>query len=107
MVYNLHQQAEFGHDLLNFKQDDLLSRTKLLNTMNRPSESDYRSVERYIFDKKPLIDEEQDFIYVKNDLVTLREGREDAFLDTLIERFLQVFHCEFLQVLLLPLPFHQ
>ncbi|KAB8303957.1 hypothetical protein EYC80_005315 [Monilinia laxa] len=79
--------------------DDLLLRSKRLNTMNRPSESDYRSVERYIFDKKPLIDEEQGFIYEKKDLVTLREGREGAFLDTLIEKFFRVFHCEILQSL--------
>ncbi|KAF7872143.1 hypothetical protein EAF04_003068 [Stromatinia cepivora] len=79
--------------------DQLLLRSQHVNAMNRPAETDYRSVERYIFDKKPLVDEEQGFIYEKNDLITLREGREGAFLDTLTERFLQVFHCAFLQSL--------
>ncbi|KAI9647713.1 hypothetical protein NHQ30_004099, partial [Ciborinia camelliae] len=79
--------------------DELLLRSQNVNAMNRPAESDYRSVERYIFDKKPLVDEEQGFIYEKEDLVTLREGREGAFLDTMTERFLQVFHCAFLQSL--------
>ncbi|KAF7885145.1 hypothetical protein EAF00_010963 [Botryotinia globosa] len=77
--------------------DELLLRSQHLNAMNRPADSDYRSVERYIFDKKPLVDEEQGFIYEKNDLITLREGREGAYLDTMTERFLQIFHCAFLQ----------
>ncbi|TGO71716.1 hypothetical protein BELL_0539g00090 [Botrytis elliptica] len=78
--------------------DELLLRSQHVNAMNRPADSDYRSVERYIFDKKPLVDEEQGFIYEKNDLITLREGREGAYLDTMTERFLQIFHCAFLQV---------
>ncbi|PQE09657.1 Peptidase C14 caspase domain protein [Rutstroemia sp. NJR-2017a BVV2] len=77
--------------------DDLLLRARALNSMSRPSETDYRSVENYIHYKKPLIDEEQSFIYEKNDLVTLREGREGAYLDKMIEKFLQTFHCVFLQ----------
>ncbi|PQE28352.1 Peptidase C14 caspase domain protein [Rutstroemia sp. NJR-2017a BBW] len=77
--------------------DELLLRARALNSMSRPSETDYRSVENYMFDKKPLIDEEQGFIYDKNDLVTLREGREGAYLDKMIEKFLQTFHCMFLQ----------
>ncbi|KAF7880403.1 uncharacterized protein EAF02_007249 [Botrytis sinoallii] len=77
--------------------DELLLRSQHVNAMNRPADSDYRSVERYIFDKKPLVDEEQGFIYEKNDLITLREGREGAYLDTMTERFLQIFHCAFLQ----------
>ncbi|KAM0123629.1 hypothetical protein ACHAP3_010982 [Botrytis cinerea] len=78
--------------------DELLLRSQHVNAMNRPADSDYKSVERYIFDKKPLVDEEQGFIYEKNDLITLREGREGAYLDTMTERFLQIFHCAFLQV---------
>ncbi|TGO63760.1 hypothetical protein BCON_0011g00470 [Botryotinia convoluta] len=78
--------------------DELLLRSQHVNAMNRRADSDYRSVERYIFDKKPLVDEGQGFIYEKNDLITLREGREGAYLDTMTERFLQIFHCAFLQV---------
>ncbi|KAM3066685.1 hypothetical protein ACMFMG_002395 [Clarireedia jacksonii] len=77
--------------------DSLLLRSRALSNMNRPSERDYRSVEGYMHDKKPLIDEEQSFIYEKSDLVTLREGREGAYLDKMTEKFLQTFHCAFLQ----------
>ncbi|ESZ92783.1 hypothetical protein SBOR_6840 [Sclerotinia borealis F-4128] len=73
--------------------DDLLLKSQALNAMHRPTDSDYRSVEQYIFDRKPLVDEEQGFIYEKDDLVILREGREDAFLDTMTEKFLQSLFC--------------
>lgn len=66
--------------------------------LNRPAERDYRSVESYIFDKKPLVDEEYGFVYQKEDLITLRDGRETAFLDTFTEKMLQTFHCSLLQV---------
>jgi hypothetical protein len=66
--------------------------------LNKPAARDYRSVEAYIFDKKPLVDEESGFIYRKEDLITLRDGREMAFLDSFTEKVLKIFHCPFLQV---------
>lgn len=66
--------------------------------LNRPATRDYNSVEAYIFDKKPLVDEESDFIYRKDDLITLRDGREMALLDSFTEKLLQMCHCSLLQV---------
>jgi len=66
--------------------------------LNKPAARDYRSVEAYIFDKKPLVDEESGFIYWKEDLITLRDGREMAFLDSFIEKVLKIFHCPLLKV---------
>ena len=66
--------------------------------LNKPAERDYRSVETYVFDKKPVVDEEYGFIYQKEDLITLRDGREMAFLDSVTEKMLQTFHCSLLQV---------
>lgn len=66
--------------------------------LNKPAARDYNSVEAYIFDKKPLIDEESRFIYMKEDLITLRDGREMACLDSFTEKMLQIFHCRWLQV---------
>ena len=40
-----------------------------------------------------LFEEESGFIYEKEDLITLRPGREHAWLDGLIERILRVFRC--------------
>jgi len=67
-------------------------------SLNTPAERDFKSVEGYIFEKKPLLDEEYGFIYNKEDLITLRDGREMAFLDSLTEKMLQTFHCSLLQV---------
>jgi len=67
--------------------------------LNKPAARDYKSVEAYIFDKKPLVDEEAGFIYRKEDLITLRDGREMALLDSFTEKMLQIFNCSLLQVL--------
>jgi hypothetical protein len=67
--------------------------------LNKPAARDYKSVEAYIFDKKPLVDEECGFIYQREDLITLRDGREMAMLDTFTEKILQLFHCSLLQVI--------
>jgi hypothetical protein len=72
-------------------------------SLNTPAERDYQSVEAYFFNKKPLVDEEHDFIYRKEDLITLRDGREMSILDSLTERLLRTFHCSLLQVSTVPL----
>ena len=40
-------------------------------------------------------DEEMSFIYEKEDLITLRPGREYAWLDSIVERVLRDFRCRF------------
>lgn len=45
-----------------------------------------------------LFQEESGFIYVKEDLVTLRPGREHAWLDGAVEYLLQIFRCRILRV---------
>lgn len=67
-------------------------------SLNTPAERDYRSVETTLCDKSFVVDEEWDFIYQKEDLVTLRDGREMAVLDSMTEKFLRTFHCSLLQV---------
>lgn len=41
-----------------------------------------------------LYEEESDFIYQKADLVTLRPGRDHAWLDDVLERMLKAFRCK-------------
>lgn len=65
--------------------------------MNKPAARDYNSVERYMYEKTPLIQEEGNFIYKTEDLITLRDGREMALLDNLTEKMLQIFDCKWLQ----------
>ncbi|CAG8954500.1 hypothetical protein HYFRA_00004413 [Hymenoscyphus fraxineus] len=77
---------------------ELLLQAQNMVALNKPAKRDYKSVERYIFDKQPLVDEEQGFIYNQEDLITLRDGREMALLDNFIETLLKVFHCKPLQL---------
>jgi hypothetical protein len=77
-----------------------LLQAQSLAALNKPSAMDYKSVEGYIFTKKSLMDEESAFIYRKEDLITLRDGREMAVLDNIFEKMLRICHCAFLQVFL-------
>ena len=78
--------------------DEWILKAQQMVSLNKPAARDYNSVEGYIFEKKPLLDEEYGFIYNKEDLITLRDGREMAFLDSFTEKMLQTFNCALLQV---------
>lgn len=45
-------------------------------------------MKHWILEKAPLVDKEQNFILKKEDLVTLRSGREGAGFESLVERML-------------------
>lgn len=78
---------------------DLLLKAQQLKALDRPSNRDYRSVLHFMEnDGGQLFEEEMDFIYEKEDLVTLRPGREHAWLDGLLERTLSVLRCRFIKV---------
>ena len=49
-----------------------------------------------------LYEEDMEFIYQKEDMVTLRPGREYAWLDGLLERVLRVLRCKLIRVSLYP-----
>ncbi|CAD6580764.1 MAG: hypothetical protein ASARMPRED_000322 [Alectoria sarmentosa] len=70
---------------------ELLLKAQQLKAMDRPSNRDYRSVLSFMEnDGGQLFEEDMEFIYEKEDLVTLRPGREYAWLDGLLERTLKV-----------------
>ena len=67
--------------------------------MNQPSSRDYQSVLHFMEnDGGPLFERGSQFIYQKEDLVSLRPGREYAWLDGVIERLLQTCRCRLLTV---------
>lgn len=74
--------------------------------MQAPSSRDWRSVQSWIRNKAPLVEREQEFILKKEDLVTLRTGRECAGFDGVVERMLSStddflrkrLHCHIIQV---------
>jgi hypothetical protein len=61
--------------------------------LNRPAQADFKSVQNYITTNQPLVQEEQSWITCKEDLITLRPGRERAFLDAGIEHILKRCNC--------------
>ncbi|KAK3677510.1 hypothetical protein LTR78_002360 [Recurvomyces mirabilis] len=75
----------------------LLLVAKDLMAMNRPSTSEHRSVVNYMTGRCPVDEAESAYVWCKEDLVTLRPGRENAWLDRCIERLLRIFHCPPLQ----------
>ena len=57
---------------------------------NRPKTNEIRSVYNYLTDIDPVHDNEQQYIMWKEDLLTLRPGRDHAWLDRGIETCLQL-----------------
>ncbi|MCJ1431896.1 hypothetical protein MMC27_001252 [Xylographa pallens] len=75
----------------------LLLQAQQLVSLNRPANRDHRSVINMMENHTPLFEAEASFIYEKEDLITLRPGRETAFLDAFVERMLQMCHCKPIQ----------
>jgi hypothetical protein len=71
--------------------DELLRNAQQLAATNRPPERDYNSVANFVHEKKPLMQGDDDYIYHKEDLITLRSGRERAWLDAAVEKILKFF----------------
>lgn len=79
----------------------LLLQAQQLVAMNRPANRDHMSVQNFMDNGKPLLQGDSGFINEKEDLVTLRPGRENAWFDGFVERMLKMCHCKPLQVLVL------
>jgi len=72
----------------------LLLQSQKLVAMNRPSDPDYNSVRNYMEGRSILFEDSSEFIYEREDLVTLRPGRECAWLDAFVERVLKAIRWE-------------
>lgn len=78
---------------------DLLLKANQIKSLEKPSPRDYRSVLRYMENGGgQLFQEETSWVYEKEDLVTLRPGREHAWLDGILERVLKVCRCGLIRV---------
>ena len=67
--------------------------------MPSPSKRDRQSVMHYLEnDGGQVATKDREYIFEKEDLVTLRPGREHAWLDDAIERFLLKWRCPLFQV---------
>lgn len=87
--------------LYTYHSGQLLQQAQNLVAMNKPPTRDQMSLRNYIENRRCLVEEESAFAYHKEDLVTLRPGRDHSFVDAFVERMLRSFHCRPLQVFLL------
>ncbi|ORY09326.1 hypothetical protein BCR34DRAFT_568705 [Clohesyomyces aquaticus] len=97
--------AELHKSLLSDMELKFCSYANLLNASHqmlgfpKPAETDRQNVGRYIYNRKPLIQEEASWIQHKEDLITIRAGRENGWLDGVVEGILKVLHCKFIDFL--------
>ncbi|KAL8792870.1 MAG: hypothetical protein Q9195_004512 [Heterodermia aff. obscurata] len=78
---------------------ELLLKNRGLKNLEKPSAKDYRSVLHFMEnDGGQLYEEESGWIYNKEDLVTLRPGRDYAWLDGFLESILRTCRCKALEV---------
>lgn len=83
--------------------DELLVKARDLNAFQRPSNRDYRSFRTWFWNKKPLnYEPEEEFIKRREDLVSLRHGREWSSFDGIVESCIRKLHCRPLQVRICP-----
>ncbi|KAH7138315.1 hypothetical protein B0J11DRAFT_423338 [Dendryphion nanum] len=68
--------------------DRLLIKARTLETFQKPSDRNYRSVRRYYNNTKPLTDVETNSIRSREDVVSLRSGREWVSFDAGIENII-------------------
>jgi hypothetical protein len=69
-----------------------------MTSLNRPTSAEYTSVENFMDNEKPVPRPQFSFIYHKEDLVTLRAGREHAWLDSQVEKLLKACDGRLVQV---------
>ncbi|KAK4540552.1 hypothetical protein LTR36_009082 [Oleoguttula mirabilis] len=65
--------------------DEVLLKTRDVCALQRPSGRDYASVRNWFRMNEPIIQQEMNFVRRKEDLITLRTGREYASFDSLVE----------------------
>jgi hypothetical protein len=93
---------EWHMTVINFTADEILLKARELNAFQRPSKRDYHSFRTWFWNVKPLSYElEEQFIKRKEDLISLRHGREWSSFDGFIESCLQKIHCRLTQVRIL------
>ncbi|KAF1926377.1 uncharacterized protein M421DRAFT_396719 [Didymella exigua CBS 183.55] len=71
------------------RYDEIMAKARDLNAFQRPSDRDYRSLRQWYYRKTPLVDRESTWIKLRDDLVTLRQGREWAGFDGWIESWIK------------------
>src|SRR5438045_1204622 len=89
---------------LTSRSDDLLIKARELVSFQRPTNRDYRSVQTWFHNVRPIVECEESYIHCREDIVSLRHGREWAGFDGLIENLLDRLNCSLIRVGITKLP---
>ncbi|KAG7008239.1 hypothetical protein G7Y79_00006g018590 [Physcia stellaris] len=73
---------------------ELLQQAQNLVAMNKPPMREQISLRTYIENRQCLVEAESAFAYHKEDLVTLRPGRDHSFVDAFVEHLLKEYPCK-------------
>jgi len=76
---------------------ELLKSAHDLADFNRAPARDYKRASRYFNMTDPLCNKES-YIYRKEDIISLKPGRENAWLDAIVEKVLQRISCPLIRV---------
>ncbi|KAI7583973.1 hypothetical protein KC316_g6976 [Hortaea werneckii] len=80
--------VELRRKLLEY--DELMLKTREITLLQRPSTKDYRSVRSWFANHAPLVHGEAQYLKCREDIITLRPGRECAGFDGFVERMLHL-----------------
>jgi len=87
--------AELRKKLVEY--DELLIKARDLQAFQKPSQRDYKSVRTWFWNLKPLVEGDAEFIRKKEDIVTLKTGREWSGFDGFVESTLRRVDCKLVQ----------
>ena len=76
---------------------DLLASAQALAAFNKPTTGEHRSVQNWIHNVQPVDEADSSFVNQTEDLVTLRPGREHAWLDAAVEKMLRWCNCSLVE----------
>lgn len=89
VLEELHEQVS--------KYDELLIKARELVSFQRPTDRDYRSVRTWLHNLRPIVEQEEGYIELREDIVSLRHGREWAGFDGMIESLLHKLNCKLIR----------
>jgi hypothetical protein len=79
--------------------DELLLKSHALNALQQPTDRDYLSVRTWFYNERPLASEkEESYIKQRDDIVSLRHGRQWTRFHGFIERAIELLHCRPIRV---------
>ncbi|KAL8710278.1 MAG: hypothetical protein Q9220_005048 [cf. Caloplaca sp. 1 TL-2023] len=77
----------------------LLLQAQSLVAMNKPPTRDQTSLRNFLQNHPGLVEAESKFAYHKEDLITLRPGRDHSMIDAAVENMLKTLNCKALQTI--------